>query len=687
MNAFHSTDHMLQFRRICDVHCRVVPGEILDLQHACAMIDSTFSKHQSILPFTLLYLMDEVGSSLTLKSQVGEFTGVMDGNTVLPSHIVLNPPTEEADAMCIATAVKQVMKTQHPVDLSLDEPFCQLFPQPHRTGPPPRAIALPITPLVSSCPTPSGVVLFGFYSDAPLSSTNTAVLHFMELLCSQTAAIISTVKIHEASQQYLRRQLDIRTAELLRTHNAAGEAHRLRAEEAEKNAKYHIEFSRMLAHEIRNPLQASSCSVDLLQNELTARQAILNKPFNQLTLMDFEALRKQVVLDKECLESIEASVKHQSIVTNGVLEAAKIDANKMVLADVEFNVGAKVKEVINMLKPQASHNHTKMYLNALTDDIVIYGDPDRLSQVLVNVIVNALKFTKHGCVTVSLDVKETIGKIATVVINVEDTGIGMNSEQIDKLFQRFSQVTSTSFHQLSGTGLGLYYCKRFIEMMDGDIRVTSQPGKGTVFSITFKGRIAKASPPSPSPRHMSNGVVCRSNNKVLVVEDNAINQQLLCRMLRHEGYKCTSAFNGAEALSLLRQHQFQFDLIFMDIQMPVMDGITCTIAIRQQEKEYKSRSSIPIICLTGDNDQMEACRQAGMNQYLQKPCSRSTLQAVLRAVTVSRSLEAIPSQQSSSPSSAAMAPVVNLQVNMFVNAQPTKPAVLPMHDSLTQQMF
>jgi len=255
---------------------------------------------------------------------------------------------------------------------------------------------------------------------------------------------------------------------------------------------------------------------------------------------------------------------------------------------------------------------------------------------LINLLANALKFTTHGCITLGLEFWERKEGGALTSVTVKDTGIGLTKQEKDKLFHRFMQPTSTSYDESSGSGLGLVISKGLVELMGGTISVESAKGQGSQFTFTFVSEEAPAAPSSSLPWSISSAaalVPCTDDKdrwirQILVVEDNAINQRFLTRLLEAAGFVCTTASNGAEALALLECRSFH--LILMDVHMPVMDGIASTREIRARE-ERANRTPVPIVGLSGnarEEHRVEALN-SGMNYYLTKPCKKEELYTVI----------------------------------------------------------
>jgi CheY-like chemotaxis protein len=263
-------------------------------------------------------------------------------------------------------------------------------------------------------------------------------------------------------------------------------------------------------------------------------------------------------------------------------------------------------------------------------DIVVKADPDRVSQVLINLLANALKFTTDGSITLGLDlIQERVGQML-VRISVKDTGIGLTEDEKAKLFHRFMQPTSTSYHEVGGSGLGLVISKGLVELMGGAISVDSAKGQGSEFTFTFAAEEVEHQRcvwTTPTPSNCQSRQA-RRIRKILVVEDNVINQRFLKRLLEFAGFECVTAANGLEALAWIERELF--DLILMDVHMPVMDGIASTRAIRAREAKLKLQP-VPIVGLSGnarEEHHHDALRN-GMSCYLTKPCRKDELYSVI----------------------------------------------------------
>jgi PAS domain S-box-containing protein len=415
----------------------------------------------------------------------------------------------------------------------------------------------------------------------------------------------------------------------------AEELLRNRAEQAERHKRDQDQFIDTLCHELRNPLSSIHGNVELLQLGLQSRQTLLTS--DHLGIREVLCLREQAREDQESIHAIEKCVAHQKVITDDVLNLSKLEVGKVVLRSVEFNPKSAVMEVMKMFEVEANRKGVALRFNFPVSDIMIKADPDRVSQVLINLIANALKFTTQGCITLGLEFLERKEGRLLIRVTVKDTGIGLTKQEREKLFHRFMQPTSTSYDESGGSGLGLVISKGLVELMGGTISVESAKGQGSQFAFTFMSEeVIPLSPPvrqwtsasapaaAPPPQERTD----RWIRQILIVEDNAINQRFLTRLLEAAGFVCSTASNGVDALTLFERRSF--DLILMDVHMPVMDGITSTREIRALEQRT-DRRPILIVGLSGnarEEHRLEALN-SGMDYYLTKPCKKEELYSVI----------------------------------------------------------
>jgi signal transduction histidine kinase/ActR/RegA family two-component response regulator len=325
----------------------------------------------------------------------------------------------------------------------------------------------------------------------------------------------------------------------------------------------------------------------------------------------------------------------QSLLTvlNDVLDLSKIEAGRMDLEILPFALVDTVQDVVSLLAVRAEAKGLTLALHCAPElPPVLCGDAGRLRQVLYNLIGNALKFTETGGVIVTLAHRWQADGRVSLTVAVQDTGIGIGTDELPRLFTRFSQADSSTTRRYGGTGLGLAITREIVALMDGEVTVHSQPGQGSCFTVAVvlaPGQLAKpAADPDARAGWAAADAAQRSPLRILAAEDNPVNQLLIKAMLEQSGHFCDLVSTGIEAL-----HQVQnapYDLLLMDIQMPEMDGISATRAIRALAGPL---ASIPILAMTANAmaAQKTQCLAAGMNGLVAKPIDLCQLRAALCA--------------------------------------------------------
>jgi len=392
----------------------------------------------------------------------------------------------------------------------------------------------------------------------------------------------------------------------LRSHTnmAALETSRRDLELARKQA---LEFSRMkseflanMSHEIRTPLNAISGMTYLaLNTELTVKQ-------------------------RDYLGKIQSSSKHLIGIINDILDFSKIEAGKLQIEHVDFKLQQILDNVVDLLGDKARDKglSLSMELDAALPQ-VLKGDPLRLTQVLLNFVSNAVKFTERGRVAIRVSGRETDANTCTVLFEVEDTGIGLNPEQQAMLFQAFVQADGATARNFGGTGLGLVISKQLSVLMGGEVGVNSVLGEGSIFWFTARLSSSDGALPTDGPPAKAGRTLVHA--RILLVEDNEFNCQVAAELMEAVGAIVTVASNGKEACE--KFFEGQFDCILMDMQMPVMDGLEATRVIRNDSRG----KSIPIVALTANasGEDRVRCLDAGMNDFVVKPVIPEKLYATL----------------------------------------------------------
>ena len=391
-----------------------------------------------------------------------------------------------------------------------------------------------------------------------------------------------------------------------------------KAEVANEALEAKSNFLANMSHEIRTPMNAIYGMAELLEE--TSRNST----------------------EQEYVAVIKRSSENLLSIINEILDFSKVDSGKLEIIEEPYDFSEMLQDVVTIIEFRMRDKNLKLQLdlpNNLPRQLI--GDANRVRQILINILYNAVKFTNKGSVKLTVTWKEDTtysnpqGILSMVVA---DTGIGISRENLDKLFTAFGQINTRKNRNVEGTGLGLAICKKLTDEMGGAIYVESEPGRGSVFTVVIPQKISDSTPNDmkitrlenivPGNRYTADFVAPKA--KVLIVDDNKVNRQVAQELMKLFGFEAHLAESGREAIDLVSRHLVSYDIIFMDHMMPYMDGAEATENIRQLEGNYAK--NVPIIALTANaiKGVDKQLLKSGMNDYIAKPIKIDQLSAILR---------------------------------------------------------
>ena len=431
----------------------------------------------------------------------------------------------------------------------------------------------------------------------------------------------------------LRKQLEFDKQQAI---ELANQHQQKRMFEAEDYKRKQGEFIDTLCHELRNPLNGIYGGLSLIQSDVDSIDELMIDQQSKLK----EKVQMTLRTMSKTIFSMDVCAKQQKVIVDDVLDLSKLENNKLELNPVPFKLSTLISSVIQMFRTQILEKKLKI-IKKIEEKYVI-ADPNRLTQILSNLISNAVKFTHAGGITVEAVVETLSESENRLRVVVTDTGIGMNVDEQQIIFNRFAQANRRTSTEFGGSGLGLVISKTLVEAMGGSLSVTSEIGKGSVFTFTLScglnGDQKRISPVNSERIVMTSDTANvdiplernPANINVLIVEDNRFNCKIIGRLLDQKGYINHSvASNGKEALELLNGKRF--DIIFMDVEMPVLNGIEATKLIREKERMMNVANPVPIIGISGNvsQKQIQCGLDSGMNGYLKKPYERKQIYHIL----------------------------------------------------------